>query len=83
MAEPSFCRFFKKNTGKTFIEFLNEFRITHACKLLAESDFSITDICYECGYNNFSHFNSYFKKITGKSPSEYRKLLGQMVVHEV
>jgi AraC-like DNA-binding protein len=83
MAEPSFCRFFKKNTGKTFIEFLNEFRITHACKLLAETSLPITDICYESGFNNFSHFNNYFKKITGKSPSEYRKLLGQMVVIEV
>jgi AraC-like DNA-binding protein len=83
MTEPSFCRFFKKNTGKTFIEFVNEFRITHACKLLADTEMSITDICFECGFNNFSHFNSYFKRVTGHSPSEYRKHLSLMVVHEV
>ncbi len=83
MTEPSFCRFFKKNTNKTFIEFLNEFRISHACKLLAETDMSITDICFESGFNNFSHFNSYFKRVTSKSPSEYRKYLSLTVVHEV
>jgi AraC-like DNA-binding protein len=81
MTEPSFCRFFKKNTNKTFIEFLNEFRITHACKLLSDTDMSITDICFECGFNNFSHFNNFFKRVTGKSPSEYRKHLSLMVVH--
>jgi AraC-like DNA-binding protein len=83
MTEPAFCRFFKKNTGKTFVEFLNEYRVTYACKLLADSDMSITDICFECGFNNFSHFNSYFKRITSKSPSEYRKDLSLMVVREV
>lgn len=83
MTEPSFCRFFKKNTNKTFIEFLNEYRITHACKLLAETDMSITDICFESGFNNFSHFNNYFRRVTAKSPSEYRKYLSLTVVHEV
>lgn len=82
MTEPSFCRFFKKNTGKTFIEFVNEFRISHACKLLADTDLSITEICFESGFNNFSHFNNYFKRITGKNPSEYRKYLSLMVVIE-
>lgn len=83
MTEPSFCRFFKKNTGKTFVEFVNEYRITHACKLLSDTELSITDICFEAGFNNFSHFNSYFKRVTGKSPSEYRKHLSLMVLHEV
>ncbi|HMP28565.1 MAG TPA: AraC family transcriptional regulator [Saprospiraceae bacterium] len=73
MTVPSFCRFFKKQTGKTFIEFLNEYRISHACKLLAESSLPITDVCFDSGFNNFSHFNKYFKRITGKSPSNYRK----------
>jgi AraC-like DNA-binding protein len=83
MTVPSFCRFFKTNTGKTFISFLNEFRITHACKLLAETELSVTNICFESGFNNFSHFTKIFKRVTNMSPSEYRKLLGQMVVHEV
>ena len=69
MTVPSFCRFFKKNTGKTFVEFLNDYRITHACKLLAETDHSISDISFECGFNNFSHFNTCFKKTTSMSPS--------------
>ena len=69
---PSFCRYFKKNTGRTFSRFVNEFRIIHACKLLSETGRSIADICHECGYNNFSHFNKQFKLITKKSPSEYR-----------
>lgn len=80
MTVPSFCRFFKKHTGKTFIEFLNEYRITHACKLLTDSEFTITDICFECGFNNFSHFNKYFKRITGKSPSQYRKDMKLVVI---
>ena len=82
MMVPSFCRFFKKQTGKTFIEFLNEYRIAHACKLLADDPMSITDVCFEAGFNNFSHFNKYFKRITGKSPSEYRKELALVVLPE-
>lgn len=73
MSVTSFCRFFKKNTGKTFVQYLNEFRIIHACKLLSEGTMSVTDVCFDSGYNNFSHFNRNFKKQIGKSPSEYRK----------
>jgi AraC-like DNA-binding protein len=82
MTVPSFCRFFKNNTGKTFIEFLNEFRITHACKLLSDTELSVTEICFECGFNNFSHFTKFFKRVTNMSPSEYRKLLGNVVITE-
>lgn len=70
---PSFCRYFKKVTNKTFTHFVNEYRITHSLKLLAEQPLSITDICYESGFNNFSYFNRTFKSFTGKSPMEYRK----------
>ena len=75
MTIPSFCRFFKKQTTKTFTQFVNEFRIVHATKLLSETNDPISSICYDCGFNNFSHFNRYFKKFTGKSPSQYRKEL--------
>ena len=75
MTVPSFCRYFKKHTNKTFTQFVNEFRIVHATKLLSETQDSISTICFDCGFNNFSHFNRYFKKITGKSPSQYRKEL--------
>jgi len=73
MTVPAFCRYFKNVTGKTFTKLVNEYRIVHATKLLSESQSSITDICYECGFNNFSHFNKQFKEFTGKSASNYRK----------
>lgn len=72
---PSFCRYFKKITHKTFTEFVNEYRLIHASRLLAEEPMSITEICYESGFNNFSHFNKRFKAFTGKNPSTYRKEL--------
>ena len=72
MTVPAFCRYFKKATGKTFTKLVNEYRVVHATKLLSESQKSITDICYECGFNNFSHFNKLFKEFTGKSASKYR-----------
>lgn len=72
MSIPGFCRYFKKITGKTFTQFVNEYRLVHAAKLLHEQQISITDICYESGFNNFSHFNKLFKQFTGKTPSAYR-----------
>ncbi len=75
MTIPSFCRYFKKITNKTFIQFVNEYRLVHASKLLAEKPMSITEVCFECGFNNFSHFNKSFKAFTGQNPSEYRNQL--------
>ncbi len=79
MSIPAFCRYFKKVTGKTFTKLVNEYRIVHATKLLSESQMSITDISFECGFNNFSHFNKLFKEFTGKSASKYRKELKHLV----
>ncbi|MEN3323901.1 AraC family transcriptional regulator [Mariniflexile soesokkakense] len=73
MTVPAFCRYFKKATGKTFTQLVNEYRVVHATKLLNESQKSIADICFECGFNNFSHFNKQFNEVTGKSASNYRK----------
>lgn len=73
MRVPSFCRYFKKITNKTFTQFVNEYRITHSLKLLAEQPLSITEVCFESGFNNFSYFNKTFKEYTQKSPSQYRK----------
>ncbi len=82
MTVPAFCRYFKKVTGKTFTQFVNEFRIVHATKLLAENPTSITDICFESGFNNFSHFNKLFKKFTGKSPLKYRNEMKNLVIQK-
>ena len=79
MTPPSFCRYLKKVTGKTFTALVNEYRIVHASKLLTEKPTSITDICYESGFNNFSHFNKLFKNTTGKSPSAYRNEMKRFI----
>lgn len=73
MAENSFSRYFSQATKKTFISYLNEVRLNHAAKLLIENEMNISEICYECGFNNLSHFNTYFRKIYGTNPLAYRK----------
>ncbi|WP_242203439.1 AraC family transcriptional regulator [Aestuariivivens insulae] len=79
MTVPAFCRYFKKTTGKTFTQLVNEYRVVHATKLLNESKMSIADVCFECGFNNFSHFNKQFNEIAGKSASQYRKEIRQII----
>lgn len=73
MNPSAFSRFFKKVNRKTFKEYLNELRVGYACKLISEDKYNITRICFESGYNNISNFNRQFKRITGMSPSQYRK----------
>ena len=73
MKTSAFCKFFKKRTGQTFTETLNEIRIGHACKLFMKDEFSVSEVCYQCGYNNTSYFNRKFKEITSYSPTDYRK----------
>ena len=73
MNKSSFCRYFKSRTHKTCSQFLNEIRIAHACKFLVNSNMNISEICYETGYNNISHFNRQFKLITSKTAKKYAK----------
>jgi len=73
MSPVSFNRFIKKRTGKTFIEYTNDTRISHASKWLIESDLSIGEIGFKCGFNNTAHFNRQFKKTKNSTPSEYRE----------
>ncbi|KIO76764.1 transcriptional regulator [Pedobacter lusitanus] len=68
----AFCRFFKKHTRKSFSRFLNELRIAHACKLLPDKNLSVTNICYQCGYQNLTNFNKFFRLIMDCNPSMYR-----------
>ena len=79
MTVPAFCRYFKKISGKTFTQFVNEYRLVHAIKLLSEQTMSITEICYQSGFNNFSHFNKQFREFTGKTPSSYRNELTKVM----
>ncbi|MNX78700.1 HTH-type transcriptional regulator ChbR [compost metagenome] len=64
---------FKSKTQKHFVEYLNEIRVSNACKFLIETDMGMSEIAYECGYKTASNFNKLFKKLTGTTPKEYRK----------
>ncbi len=68
-----FCRLFKKATGRTFIEYLNYFRISVAKKKLLQTDLTVSEILISVGFTSISYFNRIFKKQTGFSPTEYRK----------
>ena len=73
MNKSSFCRYFKSRTHKTCSQFLNEIRITHACKLLVNDNLTASEVCYETGYNNISHFTRQFKLITGTTTKNYTR----------
>ena len=73
LTPPSFCRYFKLRTNKAFSTFVNEMRIGSASKLLIENNLSISQVCYESGFNHLSNFNRQFKKIKNMTPSEYQR----------
>ena len=75
MSEAAFCRYFKKRTNRSFMDFVNEIRIGNACKLLSQNTLNVSGICFESGFNTISNFNFHFKKIVGKTPSEYARAL--------
>lgn len=67
----SFCRFFKKMTQKTFIHFVNEFRIGKAAEIFTKNQIPVSEVMYMCGFQDPSYFTKQFKKYTGKTPSNY------------
>ena len=73
MSPSAFCRYFKQHTRKTYLDFLNEYRIGQACRLLMETDMAVSEVCYESGFNNLSNFNRKFKAVTGVTPKAYAK----------
>jgi AraC-like DNA-binding protein len=72
MTESQFSRFFKRNTGNTFTDYLTAMRLHKSCSLLAEDQHSITDICFMSGYTNISNFNRRFRERYGMTPRDYR-----------
>lgn len=70
----AFCHYFKKNTKLTYIEFLTQLRISHACSLLKNTELPITEICYESGFQNWANFSTHFKRYAGMSPKAYRTI---------
>ena len=73
MNEQYFCRYFKKNIGKTITEYINVIRVEKAATALAETEDKIIDIAAACGFDNTGYFIRRFKKEKGMTPSEYRK----------
>lgn len=72
MTPHAFCRYFKKHTKHTFVNFLNKIRVNEACKLLVnEPHNGIASVAYSCGFSSITNFNRVFKVTTGKSPSAY------------
>ncbi|MDR0667422.1 MAG: AraC family transcriptional regulator [Prevotellaceae bacterium] len=78
-SREAFCRYFKQQTGKTYIEFLTEVRIGHACRLLMQQEMDVMEISYACGYNYASNFYRQFKQIKGVTPLQYRRAYQNML----
>lgn len=70
-------RLFKETTGFTYSNYLSLTRVKEAQKLLRETQLPISEIAWQCGFDNFSHFGKTFKKISHLSPRDYRKAHGR------
>ncbi|WP_430928723.1 AraC family transcriptional regulator [Polaribacter marinivivus] len=72
MSEQSFSRFFSKLMGRPFFTFLNEYRINLAKRMLMDTDWSVREICFACGYESVAFFHRQFNKFCSTTPSKYR-----------
>ncbi len=72
LSTSAFCRYFKKQTRMTFTDFVNQYRVTQAKTLLLKGS-SVTEVCYEVGFESLSYFNKLFRKLTGENPSAFKK----------
>src|SRR5271157_1274962 len=75
MNESTFSRHFKKMTGNNFVDCVRKIRIARACTLLESEALSVTDICFECGFQNISNFNRNFRREKGMTPRESRSCI--------
>jgi len=76
MSTAAFSRYFKTHTAKTFSDYVTEIRINHACKLLIEKNYTVSEIGFMCGFENRANFYRHFKKQIGKVPKEYASRYG-------
>ena len=72
MTETTLSRLMKQRTGKSFVDFVNDYRIGFAARWLTETKQTIAEIAFRCGFYNISNFNRIFRKIKGCTPGEYR-----------
>lgn len=73
MSQSSFSRFFRMHTGRTLSDYIIDVRMGFASRLLLNTEESVANISFKCGYNNLSNFNRIFKRKKGCSPSEFRE----------
>jgi len=74
MSVATFCRYFKQSTGKTFMGFVQEMRIEHACELLKDTPLPIRNVCSRSGFQSMAHFIRLFKRLKGMTPQEFRRM---------
>jgi AraC-like DNA-binding protein/quercetin dioxygenase-like cupin family protein len=79
MSSAAFSRYFKRHTGKTYTDYVNELRIKFVCRALLESSMDVSTIAIDMGFNNISYFNQIFKRMKGMTPSEYRRMLAEPI----
>lgn len=72
LTEAAFCRYFKRMTRLTFTQFLNQYRVNQAQKLLL-LDNTVTEACFACGFESLSYFNKIFRRVTGENPLQFKK----------
>lgn len=72
LTKAAFCRYFKKATGNTFIDFLNQYRVSQAKRLLL-LDKNVSETCFACGFESISYFNRTFKKVAGENPTAFKQ----------
>lgn len=75
LTPAAFSRFFHRATNRPFVRFLNELRVSHACRLLLETDKAIAEIAFESGFENLSNFNRRFRDLKGITPRDFRSAL--------
>ncbi|WP_312698359.1 AraC family transcriptional regulator [Sphingobacterium mizutaii] len=73
MTKQAFCRFFKARTQKSFIQFVNETRISIACQEIMKTDNLISNVAYDCGFSSLCNFNKIFKSIKGTTPRQFKE----------
>ncbi|MGN7823424.1 AraC family transcriptional regulator [Chitinophaga sp. 22536] len=81
MSVAAFCKYFRRSTKKTYVDYLNEMRIGYACKLLKDTNSSVIEICFESGFNTLANFNKQFLKYKSITPSAFRKKVKHPSTH--
>ena len=79
MNRAAFCRFFRMHRGKTFVRYLNEYRVKKAASMLGKEGCTVSEAGYSCGFSDLSHFSRMFRLIAGDSPSSVKKKEGTRI----